>query len=233
MCIVHPIDVESPAVFVCAQGGCERCVEGLLKRHERLVHSVLRRQWRGEVACTDLLQEGRIGLWHAIMHFDPYRGVAFSTYAWTAIERRMWRAVRMDGRQGVQDDTWTRTRSGCAWSEPPNAQSLAEDALWWERVCATLAKMVARLPDPLQEVVVIFYGLDGGPPRTLAALGGWFGVTGEMVRVWRNEALVQLRMPLYSARLRQLCGQNSRQAYARAQALNRAWLGRRRRRRVQ
>jgi RNA polymerase nonessential primary-like sigma factor len=109
---------------------------------------------------------------------------------------------------------------------------LAEDGLWWKAVCATLAEMVARLPEPLQEVVVVFYGLDGGPPSTLAALGRWYGVTGEMVRVWRNEALVQLRMPLYSAHLRQLCGQNSRTAYARAQALNRTWLGRRRRRKV-
>jgi RNA polymerase nonessential primary-like sigma factor len=92
--------------------------------------------------------------------------------------------------------------------------------------------MVARLPEPLQEVVLVSYGLDGGPPRTLAALGRWYGVSGEMVRVWRNEALVQLRMPLYSARLRQLCGQESRKAYARARALNGAWLGRRRRRKV-
>lgn len=233
MCIVHRLDVESPAAYVCAQAGCESCVEALLQRHERLVHSVLRRQWRGDVGCADLLQEGRIGLWQAIMHYDPHRGIAFSTYAWTAIERRMWRAVRMDSRQKGQDHACTQTRSSRIWSEPPNLLSIVEDTLWWEGVCATLAKMVAYLPDPLQEVVVIFYGLDGGPPRTLAALGGWFGVTGEMVRVWRNEALVQLRMPLYSARLRQLCGQNSRAAYARAQALNQAWLGRRRRRRVQ
>lgn len=226
MCIVHPLDTKSPAVFVCAQAGCESCVDALLQRHERLVHSVLQRQWRGNVACADLLQEGRIGLWHAIMHFDPYRGTAFSTYAWTAIARWMWRAVRKGSRQ------WTQERSIYTWSEPPNPLSIAEGALWWEAVCATLAEMVARLPDPLQEVVVVFYGLDGGPPSTLASLGRWYGVTGEMVRVWRNEALVRLRMPLYSARLRQLCGQDSRTAYARAQALNRAWLGRRRRRKV-
>jgi RNA polymerase nonessential primary-like sigma factor len=109
---------------------------------------------------------------------------------------------------------------------------VAEDGLWWEAVCSTLAEMVARLPEPLQEVVVVCYGLDGGPPSTLAAVGRWYGVSGEMVRVWRNEALVQLRMPLYSARLRQLCGQDSRTAYARARALNRAWLGRRRRGKV-
>jgi len=229
MCIVHQSDVGSPDAFACAQAGCESCLEALLKRHERLVHAVLRRQWRGEVACPDLLQEGRIGLWRAVMHFDPHRGMAFSTYAWHAIERRMWRAVRIDNRQRERDEAWMRTRSGSAWSEPLDPLSVAEDALWWEAVCATLSAMVTHLLDPLQEVVVVFYGLDGGPPCTLATIGGWWGVTGEMARVWRNEALVRLRMPLYSARLRQLCGQDSRTAYARARVLNGRWLGRRRR----
>ena len=232
MCIVHQSDVASPAVFACAQAGCEVCLEALLERHERLVHAVLRRQWRGEVACTDLLQEGRIGLWQAVMHFDPYRGISFSTYAWHAIERRMWRAVDLHSRQGEREAAWMRTRSACAGWEPLDPLFLTEDALWREAVCAALTEMVARLPEPLQEVVVVLYGLDGGPPRTLTALGGWFGVTREMVRVWRNEALVQLRMPLYSSRLRQLCGEDSRAAYARARALNGAWLGRRRRRQV-
>ena len=232
MCIVHRLDVESPDVFVCAQAGCETCLEALMKRHERLVHAILRQQWRGEVACADLLQEGRIGLWQAVLHFDPHRGIAFSTYAWHAIERRMWRAVRKKSKQEEQDEAWMRTRSGCACCEMRDPLPMAEDALRWEAVCGTLAEMVARLPEPLQEVVVVFYGLDGGPPRTLAALGGWFGVTGEMVRVWRNEALVRLRMPLYSFLLRQLCGEDSRAAYARAQTLNGRWLRRRRRRKV-
>jgi DNA-directed RNA polymerase sigma subunit (sigma70/sigma32) len=117
--------------------------------------------------------------------------------------------------------------------EPPNPLHVAEEDLWWEKVCATVTEMVAHLPEPLQEVVLVHYGLDGGPPCTLSALGGWYGVTGEMVRLWRNEALLQLRMPLYSARLRALCGQDSRQAYARASALNGAWLGRRGRRKMQ
>jgi RNA polymerase sigma factor (sigma-70 family) len=233
MCIVHPLDVKRPESFSCAQAGCEMCLEALLGQHERLVHGVLRRQWRGEVRCADLLQEGRIGLWQAILHFDPHRGIAFSTYAWPAIARRMWRAVRMDNRQRGQDEVCTRTRSASVWSLAPNPLSTAEDALWWEALCARLAEMVARLPDRLREVVVVYYGLDGGPPCTLAEIGRWYDVTGEMVRVWRNEALVQLRMPLFSARLRQLRGQDTRQAYARAQALNGAWLGRRRRRKAQ
>jgi RNA polymerase sigma factor (sigma-70 family) len=192
----------------------------------------LRHQWRGDVTCADLLQEGRIGLWQAVMHFDAHRRIAFSTYAWHVIERRMWRVVRMQGKQGEQDEAWMRTRSACVCREPLDPLPIAEDALWWKAVCSTLAEMVARLPEPLQEVIVVFYGLDGGPPCTLAAIGGWYGVTGEMVRVWRNEALVRLRMPLYSSLLRRLCGEDSRAAYARAQTLNGRWLGRRRRRKV-
>ena len=233
MCIVHPLDVESPATFECAQAGCARCVEALLRHHEKLVHAVLRRQWRGEVAIADLLQEGRIGLWQAILHFDPHRGFAFSTYAWYAIQHKIQRAVRRECRHRELVEARAQKEPIGARTEQPNPLRVAEKALWWEEVCATLAEMVAQLPDPQQEVVVVYYGLDGGPPCTLGALGGRYGVTGEMVRVWRNEALLQLRMPLYSAQLRELCGQDSRQAYARASALNGAWLGRRRRRKMQ
>lgn len=232
MCIVHPMDLESPAVFECAQAGCAHCVEALLRHHERLVHAILRRQWRGEVASADLVQEGRIGLWQAVMHFDPHRGIAFSTYAWYAVQNRIWRTVRREDRHRELVESWAQSESLWTKAEQPNPLRVAEEALWWEEVCATLAEMVSQLPDPLQQVVVVYYGLDGGSPCTLAALGAWYGVTGEMVRVWRNEALLELRMPLYSARLRALCGQDGRQAYARARALNSAWLGRRRRRKV-
>ena len=232
MCIVHPLDVESPAAFECAQAGCEPCTEALLRRHEKLVHAVLRRQWRGEATVADLLQEGRIGLWYAILHFDPHRGYAFSTYAWYAIQHKMQRAVRRERRHSELVEARAQRESIWPQAEPPNLVYVAEESLWWERVCATLAEMVAQLPEPLQTVVVVYYGLDRGLPCTLDVLGSLYGVTGEMARVWRNEALLQLRMPLYSAQLRELCGQESRQAYARAQALNAAWLGRWRRRKV-
>jgi len=41
----------------------------------------LRLQARASVAYEDLLQEGRIGLWQAVLHFDPKRGTAFFAYA--------------------------------------------------------------------------------------------------------------------------------------------------------
>ena len=67
------------------------------------------------------------------------------------------------------------------------------------------------------------------PDRGLAAIGQLYGLSRERVRQMRNDALALLRLPALSGRLRRLCDQSDRAAYQRAQALNRAWLDRRRR----
>lgn len=221
MSIVHPSPSNGPAAFACAQAGCRVCLDALMRRHEGLVHHILRRQVCGDAAYDDLLQEGRIGLWQAIAHFDPQRGVAFSTYAGVAVQRRIWRAAK---------------QTDCPQGEPlpaslPDVRELAEANVWWAEVREALVEAVSWLPERLHQVICAAYGLDGAPPCTLDAIGQRFGVTGEMARYWRNNGLVLLRLPSFSRRLRQVCGQDSRSAYARSQALTRAWLQGRRRRR--
>ena len=51
------------------------------------------------------------------------------------------------------------------------------------------------------------------------------------MRQLHNDALVLLRLPALSMRLRSLCEQDSRQAYQQARSLNRAWQRSQRRRR--
>jgi RNA polymerase sigma factor (sigma-70 family) len=221
MSIVHSHDLAGPAVFGCAQAGCRVCQDRLVRQHEGLVHFVLRRQVNGDVAYTDLLQAGRIGLWQAVLHFDAERGVAFSTYAVVAIQRRMWQAV-------VQAQ---RTAASCLSPEPVNALTLAEENLWQGQVEAALLEAVGRLPDRPRQVMVAAYGLAGQPPRSLAAVGRAWGVSREAVRYWHNVALLLLRLPTFSGHLRQVMGQDSRAAYARSQALSRTWQRRRRGRR--
>ncbi len=223
MSIVHPIDPDGPVAFTCAQAGCQECQDGLVRRHEGLVHVVLRRQGRGGVAYEDLVQEGRIAVWQAVLHFDGQRGTAFSTYAWVAIERRIWRAV----------ERANRPQGRLALPARPDPLEVAEENVWQAQVHAALVEAVSRLPERLHEVIVAAYGLDGRPPRTLVAIGQQYGVTKEMARYWRNKGLLFLRLPAFSARLRQLYGQDSRSAYARTQALNRTWLRQRRRYRRQ
>ena len=73
MSIVHPLDLTGPHIFRCAQAGCAECIDRLL-----------RRQACGDAAYADLLQEGRIGLWQAVLHFDPARAWPF----WSGVPMR-------------------------------------------------------------------------------------------------------------------------------------------------
>jgi RNA polymerase sigma factor (sigma-70 family) len=192
-----------------------------MRQHEGLVHHVLRRQMSGAATYADVLQEGRIALWQAILHFDPQRGVAFSTYAGAAIRYRIW-----DTAQWVE-----LPLAGSPEGSASDALEAVEENLWRVAVHEALVEAVSRLPERLRQVICAAYGLDGAPPRTLRAIGQHFGVSGEMARYWRNNALVLLRLPAFSARLRQLCDQDSRTAYTRSQTLTRVWLRGRRRRR--
>jgi len=218
MFIVHQSPLEGEAGFACAQAGCRACQDALMHQHERLVHFILRQQASGGVPYEDLLQEGRIALWQAILHFDPRRGVTFASYAGVAIRNQIWRAVKIANRPQV-------------WLPPPapvNLREIIEENLRQAEIHAALLEAVSRLPRRLRQVITAAYGLDGKPPRTLTAIGDRFGVTGEMVRYWRNNGLVLLRLPAISGPLRYLCGQDSRAAYLRMQALSRAWLRKRR-----
>jgi RNA polymerase sigma factor (sigma-70 family) len=206
------------SAFLCAQSGCPACLEELLHAHEGLIRAVVRAQYRGDLPYADLIQEGRIALWQAILHYDPERGIAFSTYAWRVIQHRIWRSVaRAQRPQGY-----------LLSSAPPDPQVQIETLCQQVDVQAALREAMRYLPERLQEIVTRAYGLDGQPACSLAALGREYGVTRERVRQWRNDALVLLRLPALSTALRRLCDRDDVQAYRQAEALNRAWLRRRR-----
>jgi RNA polymerase sigma factor (sigma-70 family) len=182
----------------------------------------VRRQWKGErAAFADLVQEGNVALWQAIMGFDPARGLAFSTYAWRAIERAVWHAVA----RAERPEGWLPIAEP---AEPSTVVAVNYDA---EVTRQAVVKAVGCLPSRLAGIVTALYGLDGQPAQTLRSAGAQYGLSAERIRQLRNDALLQLRLPAYSGPLRQLYGQNDRQSYQRLQQLNRDWLRRRRGRR--
>jgi len=206
MCIVQRREADHPADFGCAQAGCSACLESLLHRHEALIHFIVRRQWPGEADYADLIQEGWIGLWLAILHFDPGRGFAFSTFAGRAIRNRVWQAVKRAGKAE-------------GWLEPQRAgDSLTAILAVWqqEQLHQALAEELACLPDNLWQVSELAFGLSGQPALSLAAIGRQLGITRERVRQLRNEALGLLGLPAFSLRLRSLYEQDSRLAYRQA-----------------
>jgi RNA polymerase sigma factor (sigma-70 family) len=223
---VHWLDPEGDGVFGCAQAGCRTCQEALLRRHEGLIHFLLQRQVSSGVAYADLAQEGRIALWRAVLGFDPQRGVAFSTYAGRAIERRIWQVVAHARRQARGSGPLPQQD----WWPPDQMDWLAVTECAWHQaqVHEALLEAVTHLPDRLRALIFAHYGLDGQTPCTLGTIGQRFGVTKARIGQLHNDALVLLRLPLCSAQLRLVCGQDSRAAYARTAALSRTWQQRKR-----
>jgi len=66
--------------------------------HLRLVVSCAFRWRHPGLALPDLIQEGNIGLLRAVEHFDPERGVRFSSYAVWWIRQAIFRAVENQSR---------------------------------------------------------------------------------------------------------------------------------------
>jgi DNA-directed RNA polymerase specialized sigma subunit len=86
-------------LFRQAQAGCRDSLNLLMARHAGLVHAVVRRYGFGDLAITEALHLGRIGLGRASVHYTPERGVAFSTYAWPCSRNELLRVERAPARR--------------------------------------------------------------------------------------------------------------------------------------
>jgi RNA polymerase sigma factor (sigma-70 family) len=220
MSIVPICHSNGVACFACAQAGCMECQEALLRANEGLVHYIVQRQEIGGVEYQDLVQAGRIALWQSILHFDPGRGNPFVSYAWPAIRHQVWRCLA-DAEQ---------SREYVEIEEGLDLPGQAEAAWQEEQVQQLLREELECLPERLRRVICLVYGLEEQEAHSLAEIGREWGVSRERIRQLRNEALVLLRLPALSQPVRFLCEQDSRAAYHRALALNRAWQRSQRRR---
>jgi RNA polymerase sigma factor (sigma-70 family) len=208
-------------LFRQAQTGGRDSLNALLKMHDGLVHAVVRRQVLGDLPYAEALQAGRIGLWRAIMRFDPSRGYAFSTYAWPSIVHHVWRAVKVHARAWRSESVEAYSE----WQHIASADPAALEAAW--SVHDTLHELVTRLSERLQRVIVARYGLDGQGSRFYRQIGRHLGVSGERARQLHSEALVWLRHPAHSQHLRWLLAYHSLADYQWAEAEAQRWLRRR------
>jgi RNA polymerase sigma factor (sigma-70 family) len=209
-------------LFLQAQTGDRESLNALMERHDGLVHAVVRRQVLGELPYADALQAGRIGLWRAIVRFDPHRGYAFSTYAWTSIVHHVWRAVKVHTR----DSCTKRAEPDMGWCSEWLVVGCIDPAtmdMAWS-VHDTLHDLVTGLPQRLREIVVARYGLDGRRTYLYRETGGRLGLSGERVRQLHSEALVWLRHPPHSHELRALLGRHRVDDYEWAEAEAQRWL---------
>jgi RNA polymerase sigma factor (sigma-70 family) len=197
-------------------GGSSWDVAYAMGEHERLVHWVVRRQWRGSLAYGEAVQAGREGLWHAVEGYDAERGTRFSSYAVPAIARAVWRAVRR-ARQATQ---CCEERLSVAWAADEVDVAADVEAEW---VAWLLRLLVSRLPERQRTVIEAHYGLCGEQPQSLAAIGRRLGVTRQRAQQLHAAALLELADPATSVALRGKLECNRVADYQAYLACRRAW----------
>jgi RNA polymerase sigma factor (sigma-70 family) len=186
-----------------------------------LVHAVVRKQVLGHLSFAEALQAGRIGLWRAILGFDPERGYAFSTYAWTCIMHHVWREVKLAVRAHSQT-----TEQLPLDEESCSVPGATDPAQSWEAsvVHSGLWDLVARLPERLRTVILARYGLTGQPHAFYSQIGASLGLSGERARQLHTEALIWLQQPAHSQQLRSLLGRHTLADYEAVEAETQRWL---------
>lgn len=89
---------EEYATAVKARAGDFSARQAMIERNLRLVVSIAKNYLGRGLPMTDLIEEGNLGLMHAIGKFEPERGFRFSTYASWWIRQNIERAIMHQAR---------------------------------------------------------------------------------------------------------------------------------------
>jgi RNA polymerase nonessential primary-like sigma factor len=81
-----------------ARAGDFQARQAMIERNLRLVVSIAKNYMGRGLPMTDLIEEGNLGLMHAIGKFEPERGFRFSTYASWWIRQNIERAIMHQAR---------------------------------------------------------------------------------------------------------------------------------------
>lgn len=151
-----------------AREGDESAVEALLTRYKPLVLKLSRARFIAGGDREDLLQEGMIGLYQAIMSYDPEREAGFPAFAALLIDRQMMRAIEVSQRvknQPLNTSVDLESLDG-EEMEPATRDTPENIVLSKTAYDETLRAIMSRL-GPLEKKVLMLY-LEGLGYREIA-----------------------------------------------------------------
>jgi RNA polymerase primary sigma factor len=117
----------------------------------------------GSIALSDLIQEGNIGLVHAVGRFEPERGLRFSTFACWWIRHFIGRCIENTAstvripvhmRQTMRSIESARTRLASTLGRAPTTLELATAADLTEKEVARMAQFLVGSASSLDEPVI-------------------------------------------------------------------------------
>ncbi len=138
---LQSLETEQASVYLTKAKQAHRDAANLrdefVRANLRLVVTMARRYDRGGMPLADLIQEGNLGLMHAVSRFDYRRGLRFSTYACWWIRHAIGRALADKGRavripvhmlEAQQQLEKVRQTLVGELGRPPTPQELAKQA---------------------------------------------------------------------------------------------------------
>ena len=147
---------QESATALRARAGDFAARQSMIEHNLRLVVSIAKLYLGRGVPLSDLIEEGNLGLMHAIGKFEPERGFRFSTYATWWIRQSVERALQQQGR---------------TIRLPVSVLRELQQVLRARRELENDAQFVARRPDGVRvEDVASFLGRDVHEVTELLAL---------------------------------------------------------------
>ena len=184
----------------------ERAAKSFVEANLRLVVSIAKRYQSSGVPLLDLVQEGNMGLIHALEKFDFGRGFKFSTYATWWIRQAITRAIANTSRtirlpvhagETVTRVQWAKAHLESELGRAPRVEELADEC---DMNCERVTEALRLAPHPAS----IFEPLAADGEFTLA------DVIQDPEAVPAIDQIIAASLPMHVARLLNTLGEDER-----------------------
>ncbi len=174
----------------------------LIERNLRLVAHIMKKYYAQTADQEDLISIGTIGLIKGITTFDASKGARLATYAARCVENEIlmhFRSQRKSAQDVSLSDYIETGTDGAALSL---MDVVAEDCDLMEQVALRESTQQLRrameecLTDQERQVILLRYGLDGGPAKRQREVAQITGISRSYVSRIEKRALEKLRAAL-------------------------------------
>ena len=172
--------------------GDEQARDQLICAHLLLVVNIARRYTHPGTDIMDLIQEGNIGLMHAVDMFDPTQGTRFTTYAVYKIHKQIQRFLNKNDDRMISldinvDNGDENLRLSDTIEDKDNTmmEQQFEDIqtrMEQEEVKEQLQEKLKTLSSHELQVLRLLYGLDGYPEMSYEEVAQHMGMRADSVR---------------------------------------------------
>ena len=186
--------------------GDEQARQQLIHANLLLVVNIARCYQRYGAEIMDLIQEGNIGLMHAVDIFDPTQGTRFTTYAVYKIHKQIQRFLNKNDDRMISldinvDNGDENLRLSDTIEDKDNTmmEQQVEDIqtrMEQEEVKEQLQEKLKTLSSHELQVLRLLYGLDGYPEMSYEEVAQHMGIRADSVRRIKMRAKRKITCPM-------------------------------------